>query len=273
MKSSCLFFSRLFYFILTGYLSLFFLPFLSFPRFFSLSSHFSPFSLLCSLSVLRSLPLFSIALVTFSVLHSSSLSSIDFLVAFGLTVGLGFGLSADLDLGLLGVGLGFGLDADLGLGLLGVGLGFCFGADLGVGWSRRGRGFAIRAWVDLSLPARGDFVTVSGNFFLCSCVCQGSTSLFLCLSRQYWVSSLVKFLELKFSEVGLNSSFLLCSCIKRKRNVEVMLWWLRIAYSEMYRWKIWSLGFLNIEKEWIKNIIFKWDKRIKKVYLNRVEIK
>ena len=29
----------------------------------------------------------------------------------------------------------------------------------------------------------------------------------------------------------------------------------------------------NNNKEWIKNIIFKWDKRIKKVYLNRVESK
>jgi hypothetical protein len=126
MKSSCSFFSRLFYFILTGYLSLFFFLSFHFPDFF-----LSPHIFLCSIRC--ALLLFSIALVTFSVLHSSPLSSVDFLVAFGLTVGLGFGLDVDLDLGLLGVGLGFGLGADLGLGLLGVGLGFCFGADLGVG--------------------------------------------------------------------------------------------------------------------------------------------
>jgi hypothetical protein len=90
---------------LTGYINLFFFLSLSFSRIFSLSSHFSPFSP----SVLGSLPLFSVALVTFSVLHSSPLSSVDFLVAFGLTVGLGFGLGADLDLGFLLVGLGFGL--------------------------------------------------------------------------------------------------------------------------------------------------------------------
>ena len=46
-------------------------------------------------------------------------------------VGLGFGLSANLDLGLLLMGLGFGLGADLGFGLLGMGLGFCLSADLG----------------------------------------------------------------------------------------------------------------------------------------------
>jgi hypothetical protein len=118
---------------LTGYINSFFLPFLSFARIFSLSSHFSPFSSPFSPSVLGSLPLFSVALVTFSVLHSSPLSSVGFLVAFGLTVGLGFGLGADLELGLLLVSLGFGLGADLGFGLLGVGLGFCLGADLGVG--------------------------------------------------------------------------------------------------------------------------------------------
>jgi hypothetical protein len=73
---------------LTGYINLFFFLSLSFSRIFSLSSHFSPFSP----SVLGSLPLFSVALVTFYVLHSSPLSSVDFLVAFGLTVGLGFGL-------------------------------------------------------------------------------------------------------------------------------------------------------------------------------------
>uniref|UniRef100_A0A2N9IFV0 Uncharacterized protein n=1 Tax=Fagus sylvatica TaxID=28930 RepID=A0A2N9IFV0_FAGSY len=98
-------------------------------------------------------------LVTFSVLHSSPLSSVDFLVAFGLTVGLGFGLGADLDLGFLLVGLGFGLGADLGFGLLGVGLGFCLGADLGVGL-RSGRG--------LILPARGDFAR-GGLRFLSRC--------------------------------------------------------------------------------------------------------
>jgi hypothetical protein len=118
---------------LTGYINLFFFLSLSFSRIFSLSSHFSPFSSPFSPSVLGSLPLFSVALVTFSVLHSSPLSSVDFLVAFGLTVGLGFGLSANLDLGLPLMGLGFGLGADLGFGLLGVGLGFCLSADLGVG--------------------------------------------------------------------------------------------------------------------------------------------
>jgi hypothetical protein len=73
--------------------------------FFFLSFHFPEFFLSPHIFfVLGSLPLFSVALVTFSVLHSSPLSSVDFLVAFGLTVGLGFGLGADLDLGLLLVG-------------------------------------------------------------------------------------------------------------------------------------------------------------------------
>jgi hypothetical protein len=133
---------------LTGYINLFFSISLSFSQIFSLSSHFSSFFSPFSPYVLGSLPLFSVALVTFFVLHSSPLSSVDFLVAFGLTVGLGFGLGANLDLGFLLMGLDFSLGADLGFGLLGVGLGFCLGADLDVG--RHGRGFAIRAWVDPS---------------------------------------------------------------------------------------------------------------------------
>ena len=53
-------FHLIFYYFLTSYISLFFLPFISFLWFFSLSSPL--FSPLYSLSFLRFLPLFSIAL-------------------------------------------------------------------------------------------------------------------------------------------------------------------------------------------------------------------
>jgi hypothetical protein len=71
----------------------FFLPFISFPRFF--------FSLLTFFSVLSTvLSLFSP--FSPSVLYSSPLSFVDFLVVVGLMVGLGFGLGG------LGFVRGFG---------------------------------------------------------------------------------------------------------------------------------------------------------------------
>ena len=138
MKSSCSFFSRLFYFILTGYLSLFFFLSFHFPDFFFLSSHFSPFSSLCSPSILRSLPLFSIALVTFSVLHSS-LSPL--LISGGVWVdgGLGFWSRRQSGLGFARRGFEFWSRRRSGLGFARGGLGFLsrcrYGCGLILAWA------------------------------------------------------------------------------------------------------------------------------------------
>ena len=106
-------FSRINYYFLPALFKLiFFLSLLFCPISFSLF-HFFP-SLLCAL------PLFSIALITFSILHSSPLSSVDFVVAWWLTLlvwkWVCSAISAWVDLGLpawVCSDLGVGLLADL----------------------------------------------------------------------------------------------------------------------------------------------------------------
>jgi hypothetical protein len=116
---------RFVYYFLPAYLSLFFFFLcLSFCPIFSLSSIFF---FLCSPSLLRSLPLFSIARKKEIAWVEHGVAWVD---GLGVDLGLGVlsvawvdGLSADLGLGLLSVAWVDGLDTDLGVGLLGVGLG------------------------------------------------------------------------------------------------------------------------------------------------------
>ena len=91
MKSYCTLFSRFVYYFLPAYLSFFFFFFL--PDFFFSLFHFFSFSSLCSPSVLRSLPLFSIARKKEIAWVCSAWAWVD-----------GFG--ANLGVGLLGVGVG-----------------------------------------------------------------------------------------------------------------------------------------------------------------------
>ena len=110
------------------YLSIFFNFFFSFilPDLFLSLPFFFP-SLLCAL------PLFSITLVTFSVLHSSPFSSVDFVVVWWLTISAWAWVCSTISAWAW-------VCADLGSVDLGLPAWVC--VDLGVDWSRpdSGRG-------------------------------------------------------------------------------------------------------------------------------------
>ena len=146
MKSSCSFFSRLFYFILTGYLSLFFFLSFHFPDFF-----FSPHIFLRSLHC--ALPLFSVLSLCSPQLLSPSLFSIalssPLLISGGVWVdgGLGFWSRRQSGLGFARRGFEFWSRRRSGLGFARGGLGFLSRCRYGCG--------LISAWAWVCDPGVG----------------------------------------------------------------------------------------------------------------------